>query len=201
MGEEDRRDRLLERVVTELRRPVMLSPGFEARVMAAVRAGRRPAAWRRALRWLVRPRWVAVTPLEAAGMAAALVAVALGGALLVRSASRPAPAEPAGQVGAAPGAHPGTGETEVIRFVLVAPGASRVALVGDFNDWDPRAMPLRPAGDGRLWTIEVPLRAGRHEYAFVVNGRQWRVDPTAPRAVANDFGPPNSVIIVGGRSS
>lgn len=199
MGEEDPRDRLLERVVAELRRPVMLSPGFEARVMAAVRAGRRPAAWRRALRWLVRPRWVAVTPLEAAGMAAALVAVALGGALLVRSASRPAPAEPGAQVAPGPEAHPG--QMEVIRFVLVAPGASRVALVGDFNDWDPRAMPLRPAGDGRLWTIEVSLRAGRHEYAFVVNDRQWRVDPTAPRAVANDFGPPNSVIIVGGRSS
>lgn len=200
MGEEGRQDRLLERVVAELRRPVMLSPGFEARVMAAVRAGRRPVRWRSALGWLVRPRWVAVTPLEAAGVAAAVAAVVLGGSLLVRSPAGPAPPGRPAEAGARPGSPARGSETEVIRFVLVAPGASRVALVGDFNDWDPRAMPLRPAGDGRLWTIDVRLRPGRHEYAFVVNGRQWRVDPTAPRAVANDFGPPNSVIIVGGQS-
>src|SRR5262245_20589560 len=31
------------------------------------------------------------------------------------------------------------------QFVLVAPQASSVALVGDFNDWDPARSPMRTA--------------------------------------------------------
>ncbi|HEX6631274.1 MAG TPA: isoamylase early set domain-containing protein, partial [Gemmatimonadaceae bacterium] len=101
-----------------------------------------------------------------------------------------APAE-----GAAPAvATPDT--VQVVTFVLVAPGARRVALVGDFNDWDVGATQLRPAPAGRLWSVEVPLTPGRHRYAFVVDGERWLADPAAPRAPGPDFGSPNSVVTV-----
>src|SRR5262245_2858909 len=48
-------------------------------------------------------------------------------------------------------------EPPVVRFVLVAPTASRVSLVGDFNRWNPAALPMRRSHDGSAWTVEVSL--------------------------------------------
>ncbi len=72
---------------------------------------------------------------------------------------------------------------EVVRFMFIAPTATRVALVGDFNRWDPKATPLVLASDEPrdTWTATVPLRIGRHRYAFVVDDTQWVADPMAAR--------------------
>jgi 1,4-alpha-glucan branching enzyme len=68
--------------------------------------------------------------------------------------------------------------------------------VGDFNDWDPKATPLRAAATGGVWSVDVPIQPGRHLYAFVVDGKVWRPDPAAPPAYGEDFGEPNSAITV-----
>lgn len=65
-----------------------------------------------------------------------------------------------------------------VRFILSAPAASRVSLVGDFNRWDSRAMPLR-ADERGAWWAAVPLPDGWHRYAFVVDDTQWIADPAA----------------------
>jgi 1,4-alpha-glucan branching enzyme len=86
---------------------------------------------------------------------------------------------------------------EVTQFVLVAPNAKSVALVGDFNDWNLSATQLaRQAGDG-IWWVTVSLPPGRYRYAFVVDGSGWRSDPNAPSA-EDEFGRPNSVVTIGG---
>ena len=85
----------------------------------------------------------------------------------------------------------------LVRFVLVAPYASRVALVGDFNGWNPSKMPMRRSADGRAWLLDVPLAPGRHVYSFVVDG-DVTADPAAPRAGDDDFGIPSSVVLVSG---
>jgi 1,4-alpha-glucan branching enzyme len=87
-----------------------------------------------------------------------------------------------------------------VEFVLTAPEASQVMLVGDFNGWSPGATPLRASQRGGIWSVTVPLTPGRHEYAFLVDGKQWLPDPRAPRAPADDFGVPNSVLTVPERS-
>jgi len=79
-----------------------------------------------------------------------------------------------------------------VRFALVAP-AGEVALVGDFNDWDPRAQPLTRQ-DG-AWSVTLRLRPGRYRYAFVVDGDHWFNDPNHP-AAQDEFGTPTSVITV-----
>jgi Glycogen recognition site of AMP-activated protein kinase len=89
-------------------------------------------------------------------------------------------------------------ETRAVEFVLRATADSTVAVVGDFNDWDPRATPLRAASDS-LWSVVVPLRPGRYRYTFVVDGTRWYRDPSAPRALEDDFGTPTSVITVAQR--
>lgn len=58
-----------------------------------------------------------------------------------------------------------------------APNARRVALIGDFNDWNPNAHPMQRTPDGR-WTIRLDLRHGHYRYLFLVDG-QPRLDPRA----------------------
>jgi 1,4-alpha-glucan branching enzyme len=84
-----------------------------------------------------------------------------------------------------------------VQFVVVAPGAGSVALVGDFNDWDSTATPMHATRNGGLWSITLPLAPGRYRYAFLVNGSRWLPDPAAPRA-QDDFDAPSSVVTVGG---
>jgi hypothetical protein len=67
--------------------------------------------------------------------------------------------------------------------------ASRVQLAGSFTNWEPR-YELREAVPG-VWSITVPLTHGVHDYAFVVDGRQWVADPYAPQ-IGDGFGGTNN---------
>src|SRR4051812_23809640 len=42
------------------------------------------------------------------------------------------------------------------RFAVWAPGAHEVAVIGDFNGWDPAANPLEERGDSGYWEVFVP---------------------------------------------
>jgi hypothetical protein len=90
---------------------------------------------------------------------------------------------------------PYAGPNNGVAFSLDAPQATRVSLVGDFNNWDPRATPLAKSSAGR-WETVVPLRPGRYQFTFVVDGSRWVRDPALPQAVGDDFGQPTSVITV-----
>jgi len=127
-----------------------------------------------------------------AAAAAALLCTLLGGAAVAVGARWLGRAE---RVAAA-----GPSAPAVVRFELAAPAAGRVSLVGDFNGWDPAAMPLRRVRQGGAWVVEVPLPPGRHAYAFMVDGALV-VDPAAPRAADEDFGVPSSVVLVRGSES
>ena len=81
-------------------------------------------------------------------------------------------------------------------FLLRQPRAARVALVGDFNGWDPDATPLARSDDG-TWTTTVPLAPGRHAYAFVVNDSTWITDPRVPVTRDVDYGRDHSIVVVG----
>jgi hypothetical protein len=173
-------DSLVRRAAEALRRPVTPGPGFDTRLMAAVRA----EAGRGPIDWLLRPR----------PMAGALaLAVVAGAGTWAALRTGPAPT-----TASAPEVEP-VAVVQAVRFVVAAPGARTVTLVGSFNDWDPAATPLRAEASGGVWVVEVPLEPGRHEYAFVVDGERWLADPAAPTA-GGDFGTPNSVVTVAGRS-
>jgi 1,4-alpha-glucan branching enzyme len=56
-----------------------------------------------------------------------------------------------------------------VRFAVWAPGARRVALVGDFNSWDVRRHPMRYRPQAGVWELFIPrLRPGaRFKYAII----------------------------------
>jgi hypothetical protein len=87
-------------------------------------------------------------------------------------------------------------QVRVVRFALVAPDARDVAIVGDFNGWNSRATPMRRTGAAGAWTASCALGAGRHAYAFLVDGHEWRVDPAAPLDPEDSFGIRSSVVVV-----
>lgn len=172
-------DELVTRVAAELKRPVHWDSALDARVMAEVRLQpRRPRVW-----WL-RPHTFSLTPLGMLARAAVLAAVVFG-ATLAGSRFRPAPDAAV------------TAASSGVSFVIYAPGAQSVALVGDFNGWDTSATPLQLTGSGGAWVVTVPLPPGRYRYAFLIDGARWLADPGAPRAPDDDFGTPNSVLTVG----
>ena len=62
---------------------------------------------------------------------------------------------------------------------------------------DPDATPLARATTGEIWIAQVPLEHGLHAYAFVIDGRDWAPDPSAPLAPVATFGRRNSLLVVG----
>ena len=192
---------LIERIARELRAGVRFDAAFDARVMAAVREGEAPAReadvrqLHRERPWLLRPRAVRVTPLAGLAAAAGFTMIVATSTLLLRS-DAPATNEMAGVPAVASATPVDTQTVRVVQFVLRAPDAASVSLVGDFNEWDPRATPLHAVSRDGTWSVSLPLAPGRHVYAFVIDGQEWRPDPDAPAAPGDDFGVPNSVITV-----
>jgi len=80
-----------------------------------------------------------------------------------------------------------------VRFAVDLAAGEQVALIGDFNDWNPDATPLRRERGG--WAATLPLAPGRYRYAYVVDGRRLLADPSEPLA-DDEFGTPTSVITV-----
>ena len=99
--------------------------------------------------------------------------------------------------GCAAGYRPPDGGSRSIRLALEAPAAQSVSVAGSFNRWDPASSPLSgPDRDGR-WTITLHLSPGRYEYRYVIDGREWILDPAAP-SVEDGFGGRNSLLLLSG---
>lgn len=71
-----------------------------------------------------------------------------------------------------------------VNFFFHAPKASKVAVIGDFNDWDPHANLMSRGPDG-AWCLQVPLHHGHHRYLFVVDGEP-ALDPRSQGVARND---------------
>ncbi len=93
----------------------------------------------------------------------------------------PAAAAPAGQV--------------AVTFRLVAAGARRVNLAGEFNGWSDSALPLQGPDAAGAFAVTIPLAPGRYQYKFVVDG-QWKQDPANPQGKDDGFGGQNSLLEV-----
>src|ERR1700678_4141924 len=81
-----------------------------------------------------------------------------------------------------------------VNFICVAPAARHVNLVGDFNDWDPGALPMKQQPDG-AWLVQLPLTHGHHHYLFLVDGKP-ALDPKAQGIARNEKNEKVSLISV-----
>ncbi len=68
-----------------------------------------------------------------------------------------------------------------------------VAVVGDFNDWDPTAVPMAHKGGKRVATVTlVPGR--RYGFRYLTERGQWLNDEAADAYEPNEFGVDNSIL-------
>ena len=185
----DNPDAFITRISAPVRAPERADPMLADRVMQSVRAEQQRAERAPSRSWWRRPVTVHVTPLSALAIAAGVLLV-----ILARPSVFPpdeSSASPRQSVASA------AESVHVVRFVLVAPGASSVAVAGDFNRWDLSAHHLQPTSVHGVWSVSVPLAPGRHEYAFVVDGTRWVADPAAALGAPDEFGARSSVLTVG----
>jgi hypothetical protein len=186
----------VEWIAREARRPVVMDAGARDRLMAAIRA--EPVPHRslvtrvgNAFHRFAEPRSLMLSPVRSTLLAAGLVGIGVfAGAVMTNRDGRPT----AGQPPVAAVSQLPVSDT-FVKFTFVAPSAKHVTLVGDFNDWDVSSTPMTRSGS--VWTVVVPMPAGRHQYSYVVDGKSWSSDPNAPSAPDDGFGHTNSVKIVG----
>lgn len=69
-------------------------------------------------------------------------------------------------------------------FIVDAPEAQQVDLIGDFTDWQVVRLSRTPKG---TWWVTLPVGAGQHRMNLRVNGGLWNVPPGLP-AIRDDFG-------------
>lgn len=79
-----------------------------------------------------------------------------------------------------------------VTFVVALPEANDVAVIGDFNGWQPATM---TRSGGGIWSLQLDLSPGRYEYAFIIDGVAWKPDPRADEYVKS-YGSTNSVMYV-----
>ena len=184
----------MSEIARVLRAAVPVSDTFAARVMSGVRelpSHRRFGLWSRLT--TPRRRTVTVTRLSWGLLAASVALFALLGVahayVDINRAAKPIVAALVPSKKATP--------QQRVQFVLVAPDAKKVAVVGDFNGWDAfHAQYQAQHRGGGVWSVTAPVPIGHHRYSFIVDDSVWVVDPYAPRVVDNDYGVANSALVV-----
>lgn len=185
----------VEWIAREAQRPVVTDVGARERIMMAVRA--EPMPKRRSRMWarVFEPRSFRLSPVASTLLAACLVGIGVITGKVVNNRD----VHPRGGESSVPFAQHAqipVSDT-VVKFVFVAPQASKVSVVGDFNGWNATTTPMIRTPNSAVWTVTLPLTTGRHLYSFVVDGSSWIADPAAPLAPDDGFGHANSVKIVG----
>ena len=183
------KDEQLEKIAHWIREMPDLDPpeGFSSSVMEAVYAKKppKPTAWRRFRNWATSPVNFTVTPLRLSQGFALVVAVVA--AVTLWRTDRPVE-------------HPDMAEqmSEVpVVFELSQPGAHSVSVIGTFNQWEAGGYEMKPAGNGEVWTLQLKLPEGRHEYAYLIDGEKLVPDPNALLFEDDGFGNRNAVLILG----
>ena len=169
-----------QRLTGELRadEPKQAPPWMENAVMSEIALASAPKE--SVFDWLLRPRTIRLSPLTSLAMAAAAVAV------VVLLPNQPPDAQQLGPLAV----------TEIlVEFSLEAPGATTVAVAGDFSGWESDFVLDDADGDG-IWTGRIPITPGVHQYMFVIDGTDWVTDPEAQRYSDDGFGNRNAVLAV-----
>jgi hypothetical protein len=140
--------------------------------------------WRRIYRWVLRPRTVTFQPFKLVPVAMVLLLV-----LAIAIQFRPW-RENGGSM------YPRQASLVTVTFTLNYPKAESVSLIGSFNQWNPVGHKMHQLGDRNTWVLELRLPEGRHEYAFLVDGKMVVPDQSSPFYQSDGFGNRNSVLFV-----
>lgn len=181
---------LPEWAVGELQRPVQGTAEQRQRIMELVRSAERPR--RRASVAAYQPRWFrrgVLSPSGAAIAAAFTAMMTLAGlpqnvgaptalwsdATIIRDtvvSSEPMTSRIASAI---------VDTLRIVKFAIRAPGASRVALSGEFNSWSKTTTWMSRDEKTGMWTARIAVPRNAERYAFVVDGDEMVNAPALHR--------------------
>jgi len=80
---------------------------------------------------------------------------------------------------------------------IAAPNAKSVCIVGDFNNWNIHAHPMRKLKTGN-YTITLELEAGReYQFRYLIDDVRWENDWQADKYMRSPYGDSdNSVVVI-----
>ena len=77
-----------------------------------------------------------------------------------------------------------------------AGSAGTAHVVGDFNNWDPSANPMKRLKDGSF-TATINLKKNKeYQFRYLLDGKRWENDWNADKYVANEHGSENSAVLL-----
>jgi len=87
----------------------------------------------------------------------------------------------------------GKGTFKLPREAVQSP--ARVCVVGDFNDWDQGAHPMKKLKSGD-YSVTIDLEAGReYRYRYLIDGRVWENDWEADRYEPSPFADADNSVV------
>ena len=92
-----------------------------------------------------------------------------------------------------------TPKRTVCKVTLTLPNEwadKKVAVAGDFNNWDTKADKLKKNKSGWKTTLRLKPESS-YQFKYYIDGERWENDDAADEYVANEFGTEDSVIVVG----
>jgi 1,4-alpha-glucan branching enzyme len=82
-----------------------------------------------------------------------------------------------------------------VKFIMQADEADSISILGLNDDWK-KAVKMKKKKDGSFSvSLNLP-KESRHQYKFLVNGKDWLNDPEADAEIPNIFGGTNSLLIL-----
>lgn len=87
------------------------------------------------------------------------------------------------------------GKTCKVTFkVLAALATDKGAVMGDFNDWNEEANPMKKAKDGSF-SATVSLEAGKeYHFRYLLDGKNWMNDEAPDGFTPNRYGGQDCVL-------
>ena len=71
-----------------------------------------------------------------------------------------------------------------------------VSVVGDFNQWDPAAHPLKPRTNGKRSVVVTLPPGSRHAFRYLADGGEFFDDPEADGFEDNGYGGTHGVVVL-----
>jgi 1,4-alpha-glucan branching enzyme len=91
--------------------------------------------------------------------------------------------------------YPRKGTQVRVTFELPATDGRSVAVLGDFNGWQPDALPMKLRKKDGVFTAAADLPQGAtYQFRYLVDGQEWVTDHEADGVVMSPFGQPNAVL-------
>ena len=75
-------------------------------------------------------------------------------------------------------------------------GAESVVLVGEFNDWDPAANPMKYSKNKKAYRVTLELEPGQsYQFRYFVDEQHWYNDGQADAYLPTGTGQDNCVVV------